>query len=174
MYHHSLFDMIESIIELIEQDDINTYLRFLEDAVPYMDKYHYTEQMRSVVNKISVLLKDKSVGTTSDRALLLDYQAILEKSNAKAIQLEKRAVNMITEINKDNAWLAANLHSNLGMYYMKDGQLELARQYMENSMMRSTCEQSGSMSTNKANNSHSRKRTEAITCMNDKHSGTDQ
>ncbi len=131
MYHHTLFDMIESIIELIERDDVNTYLRFLEDVVPYMDKYHYTEQMRNVVNKISVLLKDKSVGTTSDRALLLDYQAILEKSNAKAIQLEKRAVNMITEINAGNAWLAANLHSNIGMYYMKDGQLELARQYME-------------------------------------------
>ena len=131
MYHHTLFDMIESIIELIERDDVNTYLRFLEDVVPYMDKYHYTEQMRNVVNKISVLLKDKSVGTTSDRALLLDYQAILEKSNAKAIQLEKRAVNMITEINEGNSWLAANLHSNLGMYYMKDGQLEPARQYME-------------------------------------------
>ena len=109
----------------------NTYLRFLEDVVPYMDKYHYTEQMRNVVNKLSVLLKNKSVGTACDRALLLDYQAILEKSNAKAIKLEKRAVNMITEINEGNAWLAANLHSNLGMYYMKDGQLELARQYME-------------------------------------------
>ena len=131
MYYRSLFDMIESIIELIKRDDINTYLRFLEDVVPYMDKYHYTEQMRNVVNKISVLLKDKSVGTTSDRALLLDYQAMLEKSNAKALQFEKRAVNMITEINDDNAWLAANLHSNLGMYYLKDGQLELARQYME-------------------------------------------
>lgn len=131
MYHHTLFDMIESIIELIERDDVNTYLRFLEDVIPYMDKYHYTEQMRNVVNKISVLLKDKSVGTTSDRALLLDYQAILEKSNAKAIQLEKRAVNTITEINEGNAWLTANLHSNLGMYYMKDGQLEPARQSME-------------------------------------------
>ena len=78
MYHHTLFDMIESIIELIERDDINTYLRFLEDVVPYMDKYHYTEQMRNVINKISVLLKDKSVGTTSDRALLIDYQAIFK------------------------------------------------------------------------------------------------
>ena len=131
MYHQTLFDMIESIIELIKRDDINTYLRFLENVVPYMDKYHYAEQMRNAVNKISVLLKDKSVGTTSDRALLLNYQAILEKSNAKAIQLEKRAVDMITAINDGNAWLAANLHSNLGMYYMKDGQLELARQYME-------------------------------------------
>lgn len=131
MYYHSLFDMIESIVELINCDDAKVYLRFLEDVVPYMEKYHYTEQIRNVVNKISVLLKNKSVGTASDRALLLDYQAILEKSNAKAIQLEKRAVNMITEINEGNAWLAANLHSNLGMYYMKDRQLELARQYME-------------------------------------------
>lgn len=131
MYYHTLFDMIESIIELIERDDINTYLRFLEDVVPYMDKYHYTEMMRNLVDKISILLKDKSVGTTCDRALLLDYQASLEKSNSKAIQLEKRGANMITEINDSNAWLTANLHSNLGMYYMKDGQLELARQSME-------------------------------------------
>ena len=131
MYYQTLFAMIESIAELIYNDDMNTYLRFLEDAVPYMEKYHYVDLMRNVVDKISALLKDKSVGTISDRALLLDYQAILEKSNAKAIQLEKRAVNTITEINEGNAWLAANLHSNLGMYYMKDGQLEPARQNME-------------------------------------------
>lgn len=131
MYHRSLFDMIESIIELIERDDIETFLRFLEDAIPYMEKYNYIESVRKVVDIISELLKDKSVGTTSDRALLLEYQAMLEKSNSKAIQLAQRAVNMITEIHNGNAWLAANLHSNLGMYYMKDGQLELARQYME-------------------------------------------
>ena len=131
MYHRTLFDMIESIIALIERDDIETFLRFLEDAIPYMEKYNYIESVRKVVDIISELLKDKSVGTTSDRALLLEYQAMLEKSNSKAIQLAQRAVNMITEINEGNAWLAANLHSNLGMYYMKDGQLELARQYME-------------------------------------------
>ena len=131
MYHRSLFDMIESIIELTERDDIETFLRFLEDAIPYMEKYNYIESVRKVVDIISELLKDKSVGTTSDRALLLEYQAMLEKSNSKAIQLAQRAVNMITEIHNGNAWLAANLHSNLGMYYMKDGQLELAHQHME-------------------------------------------
>lgn len=131
MYYQTLFAMIESITELIYNDDTNTLLRFLEDAVPYMEKYHYTASMRKVVDKIALLLKNKSAGTVSDRALLLDYQAILEKSNAKVIQLEKRAVNMITEINEGNAWLAANLHSNLGMYYMTEGQLKPAWQYME-------------------------------------------
>lgn len=38
---------------------------------------------------------------------------------------------MLTEINSDNALLAANLHANLGSMYRQSGKHELAKQHME-------------------------------------------
>ncbi len=48
-------------------------------------------------------MKPKDIGTDSDRALLLDFQATLETKPEKAIKLEK-----------DDARLVSNLHANLG------------------------------------------------------------
>ena len=36
---------LECIVVLIENDDMATYLRFLEDVFPYMDKYRYDQGM---------------------------------------------------------------------------------------------------------------------------------
>lgn len=130
-YYKQLFQTIESITEQIENDDMQTYLRFLEDVFPYMENYHYTQGMELVIKKLSELLKDKTVGSASDRALLLNYQAFCEKKADKAIKMQKEAIAMIPEVTADNALLAANLYSNLGSLYRMNGKLELAKQNME-------------------------------------------
>ncbi|CDB18767.1 archaeal ATPase [Anaerobutyricum hallii CAG:12] len=86
-YQKKLFQTIGNIIELIEKDDIPKYLLFLENAFPYMDNYNY------------------HIGTDSDRALLLDFQATLETKPEKAIKLEKDALAQIENITADNARL---------------------------------------------------------------------
>lgn len=130
-YYKRMFQTIECIVALIENDDTATYLRFLEDVFPYMDKYHYDQGMEVVLNELSALLKDKTVGSVSDRALLLSYRAYGEKKPEKAIKLQKDAVAMITEITPDNALLVSNLYSNLGGMYKQAGKLELAKENME-------------------------------------------
>lgn len=130
-YYRQLFQMVESMIERIENDDMPVYLRFLEDTFPYMDKYHDLQGMELVLNELSVLLKDKSVGSASDRALLISYRAYCEKKPDKAIKLQKEAIAMIPEITPDNALLVSNLYSNLGGFYKQSGKLELAKQNME-------------------------------------------
>lgn len=66
-----------------------------------------------------MLLKTKSIGTNSDRALLLDFQAALETKPEKAIKLEKDALAQIETITAVNARLVSNLHANLeGLYRM--------------------------------------------------------
>lgn len=130
-YYRKLFQMVESVIERIENDDMPVYLRFLEDTFPYMDKYHDLQGMELVLNELSVLLKDKSVGSASDRALLISYRAYCEKKPDKAIKLQKEAIAMIPEITPDNALLVSNLYSNLGGFYKQSGKLELAKQNME-------------------------------------------
>ena len=130
-YYKQMFQTIECIVALIENDDMATYLRFLEDAFPYMDKYRYGQGMEVVLNELSALLKDKTIGSASDRALLLSYRAYGEKKPQKAIKLQKGAVAMITEITPDNALLVSNLYSNLGGMYKQAEKLDLAKENME-------------------------------------------
>lgn len=130
-YYKQLFQTIETIINLIDNDDMPFYLRFAEDVFPYMEKFHYVQGMEFVLKHLTELLKDDAVGSISDRALLMDYRACCEKKPDKAIKLEKDAIAMLTEINSDNALLAANLHANLGSMYRQSGKHELAKQHME-------------------------------------------
>ena len=126
-----MFQTIENSINLLKNDDMERYLRFLEDVFPYMEKYQYTSGLELILKKLTELLEDKTVGTTSDRALLLDYRASCENKPEKAIKLEKEAIEMLTEITDDNAHLAANLYANLGSLYRKTGKMQLAKQSME-------------------------------------------
>ena len=130
-YYKKLFQTIGNIIELIEKDDMPKYLLFLENVFPNMDNYNYQKGMREIIQELKNLLKHKDIGTDSDRALLLDFQATLEIKPEKAIKLEKDAIALIKEITEENAHLASNLHSNLGGLYRMNGYPDLAREHME-------------------------------------------
>lgn len=133
-YYKKLFQTIGNIIELIEKDDIPKYLLFLENAFPYMDNYNYHKGMNGIIQELTGLLKTKNIGTDSDRALLLDFQATLETKPEKAIKLEKDALAQIENITADNARLVSNLHANLGGLYRMNGHPDLAREHMEKSI----------------------------------------
>lgn len=131
IWYKPLFLTIENIIREIIDDNTPAYLSFLEDVFPYMEKYHYTNGMNAVLGKLSGLLKDETVGRSTDRALLLDYRAACEDKTEKAIKLEKEAIALIPEISEENAHLVSNLYSNLGGLYKKAGKQDLAQQAME-------------------------------------------
>lgn len=133
-YYKKLFQTIGNIIELIEKDDIPKYLLFLENAFPYMDNYNYHKGMNGIIQELTGLLKTKNIGTDSDRALLLDFQATLETKPEKAIKLEKDALAQIETITADNARLVSNLHANLGGLYRMNAYPDLAREHMEKSI----------------------------------------
>ena len=134
-YYKKLFQTAENIIHLIEKDDISKYLLFLEDVFPYMEKYHYQKGMREILRELKQILKENNYGTTSDRALLLDYQATMETKPEKAIKLEKEALAQIKEITEGNAHLVSNLYANLGGLYRMNGQTELAKEHMEKGIL---------------------------------------
>ena len=133
-YYKKLFQTAGNIIELIEKDDIPKYLLFLENVFPYMDNYNYQKGMREIIQELKNLLKHKDIGTDSDRALLLDFQATLETKPEKAIKLEEDALAQIENITADNARLVSNLHANLGGLYRMNGHPDLAREHMEKSI----------------------------------------
>lgn len=130
-YYKLLFSTTLNINDLIEVDDKEFYLRFLEDTFAYMDKYHYEEGMKKVVVEIENLLNNSIIGTASDKALLLDYKAAMADQTSKAIKLEQQALELLTEINADNALLVSNLNANMGALYHKANKNDLAAYHME-------------------------------------------
>lgn len=131
LYYRQLFDTIEMIIDLIENDDMDFYLRFLEDVFPYMEKYEFSNLRHIVTEKLSLLLSNDAVGTISDRALLLDYCATLEKDISKAIGYEKQAIAMINEVTAENVHLICNLYTNLANLYHQNDDISLALNNLE-------------------------------------------
>lgn len=135
-YYPALLAITENIAYKITVCDKSDYLLFVEDAFAYMEKYRYASGMKKLVSVMTDLLSDETVGTQNDRALLLNNQAscegLLNGNYKKAIDLEKRAINMCEPT--DNPLLAANLHMNLGYLYQANGKTDLAKPSMEKAM----------------------------------------
>ena len=131
MDNKQAFQTVESIIVTIHKDDPSKYMLFLENVFQYMDKYRYESGMQMVINELTTMLSDTSVGTSADRACLLDCQAALEKNTKKKIELLQEAIRVLGDVHPGNAHLAANLHSNLGALYHENGYTDLAKCHME-------------------------------------------
>ena len=130
-YYKIMFQTVENIIDMVEKDDMDFYLLFLEDVFPYMEKYHYEQGMKHILTELSNLLEYQLLGTNRDKALLFDYKAALEKKPEKAIQYEKEAIRLLGTIDASNAHLAANLYGNLGGLYHTIHKLSLAKENLE-------------------------------------------
>ena len=135
--HQDITDMdfIDDPPESTEQERFQRHNRFLRslksDTLLIIDNFNVTATQDSF---LSVVLKTKSIGTDSDRALLLDFQATLETKPEKAIKLEKAALALFKEITEESAHLVSNLHANLGGLYRMNGHPDLAREHMEKSI----------------------------------------
>ena len=77
-YARILFETIGNIMSLCSRDDKGYYFRFIEDALAYMDNYHYETGMREIIKEMEDILEDPLVGTSKDRALLCDYSAMIK------------------------------------------------------------------------------------------------
>ncbi|MGN0656525.1 MAG: tetratricopeptide repeat protein [Ruminiclostridium sp.] len=132
-YRKTLFEVIESVIRYAEKDNSMFYIRFIEDAFSYIEKYKYESGMRHIVFELD---KYKDELTPNDLALFYDCQsaveAFLNRNYNKAISLSKKAIEAC--IPEENLHLAANLHMNLGYCYHLNGNTDLAKQSMETAL----------------------------------------
>lgn len=125
---------IEGIVTHAIKDDSAYYLRFVEDAIPFAEKYRCQRGVVALVHEMESLLADSILGTQDDRTLLLSYQALCANSPVAAIHLQEEALTLPTNITADNALLASNLHANLGGMYRESGNYIKAKEHMEASI----------------------------------------
>lgn len=147
-----LFQIIENAVALLERDDEEFFLLFIENAIPYMEKYRYKPGIFYLLKEMEILLDNPNCGKNTDRALLLDFTALYKDDfrgkTEKAIKLEKDALALLPEITAENAHLAANLYTNLGGLYEHINKFDLAQQHMEKGLL--LLEQYGLFGTNDA------------------------
>lgn len=90
-YRKTLFEIVESVIRYVEKDNFPFYIRFIEDAFSYMEKYKYESGMRLIVSEMDMYIGELA---QNDLALFYDCQsaieAILNGNYNKAISLSKK------------------------------------------------------------------------------------
>lgn len=132
-YRKTLFETTENIIRYAEKNNLSLYIRFIEDAFSYMEKYKYESGMRLVVSEMDMYKNELS---PNDLALLYDckstVEAMLNSNVTKAIALSEKALQ--TCIPENNFHLAANLNMNLGYYYHLNKNTVKAKEYMEKAL----------------------------------------
>lgn len=126
-----VMQVIEGIVTHAIKDHPTYYLRFIEDAIPFAEKYRCQHSIVALVHEMESLLADSALGTPDDRALLLSYQAICTDTPTAAISLQEQALSLLPNITADNTLLASNLHANLGGMYRESGNCIKAREHME-------------------------------------------
>ena len=133
-YHNTMFQVVENIIEIADKDDMDTYLLFLKDTFPYMEKYAYRPGMELIICELDSLIKRFGYGA-AEKAMFLDYRAAYEhicnQNHKKALQYEQQAVKYCDKIISVNPHLAANIYGNIGGLYHSVGQTDKAKYYME-------------------------------------------
>ncbi len=122
---------IEGIVTHVIKDEPDCYLRFVEDAIPFTEKYRCQRGIAALVHEMESLLADRNLGIQEDRALLLSYQAMCADTPVAAIHLQEEALSLLLNITADNALLTSNIHANLGGMYRESGNYIKARAHME-------------------------------------------
>ena len=76
-----LFQTIENAVAILERDDEAFFLLFIEDAIPYMEKYRYEPGISYLLQELKIMLSNPNCGKITDRALLLDSTALYEDTS---------------------------------------------------------------------------------------------
>lgn len=136
VFHNTVLITSENIIKYSVKNNMPEYLKFIEDAFNFMEKYQYESGMKEVVSEISNILKNTEIGTSNDHALLCNFHASYENEFTgninKAISYANRALSFCDAA--ENPVLAANLNMNLGNLYVRKNELDNAKKYMETAM----------------------------------------
>lgn len=136
IFHNTVLITSENIIKYSVKNDTAEYLKFIEDAFNFMEKYRYESGMKTVVSEALNILKNTEIGTSNGRALLCNFQASYENEFTgnfnKAISYANRALSFCDVT--ANPVLAANLNMNLGNLYVRKNELDNAEKYMETAM----------------------------------------
>lgn len=115
-----------SVTERIIVDDGAYFLLFLQDVLPYLDKYLVSDYLPKLTERISYVMEEYKLESPCDKALLLDYKAecfLLKKNYGNAVKKREKAINIMEKLHTKDADmrttnLLSNLYNNLSNTYL--------------------------------------------------------
>lgn len=124
-YYKELADTIISIATTIPMEittsHLESYVRFLENAHPFMEKYSLSSGMKAIEAILEKILNYSEIEAENLSILLYDFKAsyelIVNNNIDTALDLELKALSLVKDITAENALLAANINSNIGYLY---------------------------------------------------------
>lgn len=130
-YYKVLSQTIQAVMAYGRIDDLHRYLLLLEDGFFFLEKYGDSQGMDKILAELSRLLSDPAVGGPADRALLLQSCSVCASDLEKKVGYLEQALDLLPQVNEENAHLASNLHNNLGLCCWELGKLDLAQTHLE-------------------------------------------
>lgn len=115
-----------SIVDCVVVDEAATYLLFLQDMFPYLDKYLVMDYLPKLTDRIAYVMEKYRLNSPCDRALLLDYKAelfVIRKDYGNALKKRLKALELLKsldkpDVNSKTASLISNLHNNISNVYL--------------------------------------------------------
>lgn len=115
-----------SIVDRVVVDEATTYLLFLQDMFPYLDKYLVMDYLPKLTDRIAYVMENYQLHSPCDRALLLDYKAelfFIRKDYGNALKKRLKALELLKSLNSPGvdsktASLISNLHNNISNVYL--------------------------------------------------------
>ena len=130
-YYKVLSQTIQAVMAYGRIDDLHRYLLLLEDGFFFLEKYEDSQGMDKILAELSRLLSDPAVGGPADRALLLQACSVCASDLEKKVGYLEQALDLLPQVNEENAHLASNLHNNLGLCCWELGKLDQAQTHLE-------------------------------------------
>ena len=130
-YARLIKQIVENIIRYMEKADINWYIRFLEHIQASLPDASCEPMPNAILDELERLLSDEAVGTPEDRAALLHFKALRQKSLDWSIALLTQAIEIYPEPNAQNAIELFYLHSTLAETYRKARKLNHIEEHLK-------------------------------------------
>ena len=133
-WHKILSRTIQNVMDCGNIDDLPVYLLLLEDGFFCLHQYQDSQGMQKILEELTRLLADPSVGSAADRALLLQCRSVSAPNPETGVRYLEEALKLLPQATADNAELLSNIHNNAGLCYWELGKLDLAQFHLEQSI----------------------------------------
>lgn len=130
-YDRLIKQITENTIRYMEKTDVNWYVRFLEHIQASLPDTSCEPTPNAILDELERLLSDETVGTAEDRAALLHFKALRQKSLDRSIALLCEAVEVFPEPNAQNANALFYIHSTLADTYRKARKLKHVEDHLK-------------------------------------------
>ena len=116
-----LMQLSQEVIRLTEKDDIPAYIDYLHKSFELAARNNQKTDMQTIADELAEVLTETPYGTNLDKALMQDYQAMVQDRVERAVAYRKEAISHLNpEVPEEKKLMAEILDRIAGDYLLRD------------------------------------------------------